>query len=94
MPKTENIQALVTEFTERLTAAVKQQVAQLVTEAVGAPAKTRKPSAAKGKPRTPKGCPKCGTPNTRTRFAYHCEQHTLAYLKSKGAVVIDPAAQQ
>lgn len=94
MPKTETIEALVAEFTERLTVAVKQQVAARVAEAIGMPTKTRKPSAAKGKPRTPKGCPKCGTLNTRTRFAYHCEQHTLAYLKSKGAVIIDSAAQQ
>lgn len=81
--KIENIEAIVSEFTERLTAAVKRQVATLVAEAIGAPAKTRKPSSAKGKPRTPKGCPVCGKLNTRTRFAYHCEEHTPAYLAQK-----------
>ena len=88
----ENIESIVREFTDRLTRAVTQSVAQLVSETLGQPVVDRKPHPAKGKPRTPKGCPKCGTPNTRTRFAYHCEAHTLAYLKSKGAVVIDPAA--
>lgn len=86
--KTENIESIVREFTERLTAAVKQQVAALVAESIGTPAKARKPHPAKGKPRTPKPCPTCGTLNARTRFAYHCEAHTLAYLESKGAVVV------
>jgi len=81
----ESIESIVREFTDRLTRAVTQSVAQLVSETLGQPVATRKPSSLKGKPVTPKPCPKCGELTTRRRYSYHCEAHTADYLESKAA---------
>lgn len=79
----ENIESIVREFTDKLTRAVTQSVAQLVAETLGQHIETRKPHPMKGKARIPKPCPTCGALNARTRFSYHCEAHTAAYLASK-----------
>ena len=81
----ENIESIVREFTDRLTRAVTQQVATLVAETLGQPVVARKPHASKGKPMTPKPCPKCGELTARRRYSYHCEAHTADYLASKAA---------
>jgi len=81
----ENIESIVREFTDRLTRAVTQSVAQLVSETLGQPVATRKPSSLKGKALEPKKCPMCDDLNTRRRYSYHCESHTADYLASKAA---------
>lgn len=81
----ENIETMVREFTDKLTRAVTQSVAQLVAETLGQPVVTRKPHPSRGKPMTPKPCPVCGELTTRRRYSYHCEAHTADYLASKAA---------
>jgi hypothetical protein len=81
----ENIECIVREFTDRLTRAVTQHVATLVAETLGQPVEPRWTHPSKGKPMTPKPCPKCGQLTTRRRYSYHCEAHTADYLASKAA---------